>query len=48
MKSWTVKELIKELSCYDEDFKVLIGDGKEGLQVVEEVDLYDEDIVVIK
>jgi hypothetical protein len=48
MKTWTVKELIAELKCYDENFKVLIGDGGDGLLVVEEVDLFDDEFVIIK
>lgn len=42
MKSWTVKELIAELKCYEEDIVVVIEDGDGSMSFVEEVELNDE------
>lgn len=47
MEKWTVKNLIKELQCYPENYEVVFDDGGGRYLVVEEVDLDSEDDLVI-
>lgn len=48
METWTVKELIEELKCWDDNYKILINTGN-MLTSITKIDLdYDEDFLVIK
>ena len=49
MKTWTVKELIEKLECYDGDLKVVTMDGAGPILPIAEVVLDDVlEIVIIK